>query len=66
VMDLAGIKRFKLTERVGLEFKLEVQNALNREWLGSVSTSPTSGTFAQSGAEQSAPRRVYWSGRFSF
>jgi hypothetical protein len=66
VLDLAGIKRFKLTERFSLEFKLEVQNALNREWLGSVTTNPTSGSFGQSGAEQSAPRRVYWSGRLSF
>jgi hypothetical protein len=66
VLDVAGIKRFKMTERFSLEFKLEVQNALNREWLGSVSTSPTSGTFGQSGAEQSAPRRVYWSGRLTF
>lgn len=66
VLDLAGIKRLKLNERISLEFKLEVQNALNREWLGSVSTNPTSGTFGQSGAEQSAPRRVYWSGRLSF
>jgi hypothetical protein len=66
VLDVAGIKRFQLRERLSLEFKLEVENALNREWLGSVSTNPTSGTFGQSGAEQSAPRRVYWSGRLSF
>jgi hypothetical protein len=66
VLDVAGIKRFKLNERVSLEFKLEVQNALNREWLGSVTTSPTSGSFGQSGAEQSAPRRAYWSGRVTF
>jgi hypothetical protein len=66
VLDLAGTKRFRLSERISLEFKLEVQNALNREWLGSVNMSPTSGSFGQSGAEQSAPRRVYWSGQLRF
>lgn len=66
VMDLGGIKRFKLTERMSLEFKLEVLNALNREWLGSFANNPTSGTFGQAGREQSAPRRVYWSGRLEF
>ena len=66
VLDLAGIKRFRLGEKVSLEFKAEIQNATNREWLGSVNTTPTSGAFGQSGAEQSAPRRFYWSGRLTF
>jgi len=66
VADFSGIKRFRLTERVSLEFKLEVLNAMNRVWLGSPSTAPTSGTFGIVNAEQSAPRRVYWSGHLSF
>jgi hypothetical protein len=66
VADFSGIKRFRLAEKVSLEFKLEVLNAMNRVWLGSPSTTPTSGSFGIVNAEQSAPRRVYWSGHVSF
>jgi hypothetical protein len=66
VADFSGIKRFKLAEKMSLEFKLEFLNALNRVWLGGPSTSPTSGTFGIINAEQSAPRRVYWSGHLTF
>ncbi len=66
VADFSGIKRFRFTERVNLEFKIEFLNALNRVWLGGPSTSPTSGSFGIINAEQSAPRRVYWSGHLTF
>ncbi|MBZ5581009.1 MAG: TonB-dependent receptor [Acidobacteriia bacterium] len=66
VADFSAIKRFRFTERANLEFKIEFMNALNRVWLGSPTTSPTSGSFGIINAEQSAPRRVYWSGHVNF
>jgi hypothetical protein len=66
VADLSGIKRFKINERVSLEMRWEFLNAFNHVWLGSPTTSPTSGSFGQCGTENSAPRRVYWSGHITF
>ncbi len=66
VADFSGIKRFRLGERVALEFKAEVMNVTNRVWLGNPDMSPTSGSFGQMRAEQSAPRRLYWSGHLTF
>jgi hypothetical protein len=64
--DLSGIKKFKVAEKVNVEFRLEFINAFNQVWLGGINTTPTSSAFGQATAEQSAPRRVYWSGRVSF
>jgi len=66
VMDLSGIKKFRISERVNLEMRWEFLNALNHVWLGAPNTTPTSGAFGQAGTEQSAPRRVYWSGHLTF
>jgi hypothetical protein len=66
VLDLAGHKKFQITERVGLEMRWEFMNATNHVWLGAPNTSPTSGAFGQATTEQSAPRRVYWSGHLTF
>jgi hypothetical protein len=66
VLDLSAIKKFKIRERVGLEFRMEFMNSTNRVWLGNPNTSPTSGNFGSINAENSAPRRVYWSGRLTF
>jgi len=66
VADLSGIKRFRVAEKVKLEFRMEFLNAFNQVWLGGINTTPTSAAFGQAATEQSAPRRVYWSGRVSF
>ena len=66
VMDLSGLKKFKISERVTAEMRWEFLNALNHVWLGAPTTSPTSGAFGQATTEQSAPRRVYWSGHIVF
>ncbi|MGD0500713.1 MAG: TonB-dependent receptor [Bryobacteraceae bacterium] len=65
-VDLSGIKRFKLGERVAAEMRWEFLNAFNNVWWGSIDTGPTSSTFGQATYENSAPRRVYWSGRITF
>jgi hypothetical protein len=66
VMDLSGLKKFKISERVTAEMRWEFLNALNHVWLGAPTTTPTSGAFGQAATEQSAPRRVYWSGHLTF
>jgi hypothetical protein len=66
VMDLSGIKKFRVSERISIEMRWEFLNALNHVWLGAPNTTPTSGAFGQAGTEQSAPRRVYWSGHLTF
>ena len=66
VLDLSGIKKFKVNERVAIEMRWEFLNATNHVWLGAPNTSPTAGNFGQAGAEQSSPRRAYWSGHITF
>lgn len=65
-LDLSGVKRFKITERVKAEMRWEFLNATNHVWLGAPVTSPTNGAFGQCTTEDSAPRRVYWSGHVTF
>jgi len=66
VLDLSGLKKFRLSERVSLEMRWEFLNATNHVWLGNPNTTPTNGAFGQCGTENSSPRRVYWSGRLRF
>jgi hypothetical protein len=65
-LDLSGVKRFKISERVKAEMRWEFLNATNHVWLGAPVTSPTNGAFGQCTTEDSAPRRVYWSGHITF
>ncbi len=57
--DMSFIKTTPLyKERVKLQFRCEMINALNRVWFGGLDTGPTSATFTKLNAQANQPRNI--------
>ena len=53
-------------ERVKLQFRLEMINALNRVWFGGLSTAITSATYTQLTGQSNQPRNIQLGLKLSF
>lgn len=49
---------FVYKERVKLQFRMEMINAFNRVWFGSLDTNPTSGTYGRLNGQANPPRNI--------
>ncbi len=57
--DISALKNFRLTERVGLQFRGELLNAMNRSNLAGPNTDPTNTLFGRITATSGFPRQVH-------
>jgi hypothetical protein len=64
--DLSALKNFSITERVGLQFRAECFNALNRPIFNNPNTSPTSGAFGRITGTQAQARTFQFALKLKF
>ncbi|MBI4908034.1 MAG: hypothetical protein HY820_30695, partial [Acidobacteria bacterium] len=68
IMNLSAFKNFRVTERVGLQFRAEAVDALNSPIFAAPNTTPTSGAFGQvtTLGAGNTQRRITLGGRISW
>ncbi len=65
-LDFSLFKRFRLTEKLGFEFRAEAFNALNYVVFGTPTNNVNSPQFGRIVSQLNAPRRIQLAGRITF
>lgn len=65
-LDFSLFKRFRVTEKIGFEFRAEAFNALNYVVFGTPETNVNSPQFGRITSQLNLPRRVQLAGRITF